>query len=206
MPAQSAPQSAPAIVAKSTWSSGFIPSNEEPIQTASTAPAMYWPVPPMLKRPQRKANATARPVRISVVVAIRVCCMLSAAEAALVAGHPGEEPVEARPVEDGPVGRQRVLPRRDEDDEAADEECEHGGEHGRDQRRRPSARRRSGRGRDCLTSGDAGGVGTGRPGRADRSCSLTPPPPARGRRRSSRRRAPPPSRPAGTRRRSRPRT
>jgi hypothetical protein len=28
------------------------------------APTMYWPWPPMLNRPQRKANATARPVRI----------------------------------------------------------------------------------------------------------------------------------------------
>ena len=79
MPAQSAPQSAPAIVAKRMWRSGFIPAKEEPIQTASTAPAMYWPVPPMLKSPHRKANATARPVRISVVVAIKVCCMFSAA-------------------------------------------------------------------------------------------------------------------------------
>ena len=45
-----------------------MPLNDEPIQTASTAPTMYWPWPPMLKRPQRNANATARPVRISVVV------------------------------------------------------------------------------------------------------------------------------------------
>ena len=54
-------------------------ANDEPIQTASTAPTMYWPWPPMLNRPQRNANATARPVRIRVVVRIRVCCMLSAA-------------------------------------------------------------------------------------------------------------------------------
>ena len=56
-----------------------MPLNDEPIQTASTAPTMYWPWPPMLKRPQRNANATARPVRISVVVRISVCCRLLAA-------------------------------------------------------------------------------------------------------------------------------
>ena len=40
---------------------------------------MYWPLPPMLKSPARKANATARPVRISGVVMISVCWRLSAA-------------------------------------------------------------------------------------------------------------------------------
>ena len=38
IPAQSAPQSAPATAAKRTWRNGFRPSNEEPIQTARTAP------------------------------------------------------------------------------------------------------------------------------------------------------------------------
>ena len=42
-----------------------------------------------------------------------------------------EEPVQARPVEDRPVGRERVLVRRDQDDQAADEE----GEDGREERR-----------------------------------------------------------------------
>ena len=40
---------------------------------------MYWPWPPMLNRPQRNANATARPVRISGVVMISVCWSFSAA-------------------------------------------------------------------------------------------------------------------------------
>ena len=40
---------------------------------------MYWPCPPMLNSPQRKAKATARPVRISGVVMISVCCRFSAA-------------------------------------------------------------------------------------------------------------------------------
>jgi hypothetical protein len=39
-----------------------------PIATARIAPRKNWPCPPMLKSPQRKAKATARPVRISVVV------------------------------------------------------------------------------------------------------------------------------------------
>ena len=40
---------------------------------------VHWPWPPMLNRPQRKANATARPVKISVVVRRSVCCRLKAA-------------------------------------------------------------------------------------------------------------------------------
>ena len=110
MPAQSAPQSAPTTIASRMWRSGFIPSKDEPIQTAMTAPAMYWPVPPMLKRPHRKANATARPVRISVVVAIRVCCML---QRPLTRSSPvthGKNQLKPGPVEDGAIGRQRVLP------------------------------------------------------------------------------------------------
>ena len=54
-------------------------SKDEPIQTARIEPMMYWPWPPMLNRPQRNANATARPVRISGVVWISVCWRLSAA-------------------------------------------------------------------------------------------------------------------------------
>jgi hypothetical protein len=33
--------------------------------TAAIEPARYWPWPPMLNRPHRNANATARPVRTS---------------------------------------------------------------------------------------------------------------------------------------------
>jgi hypothetical protein len=39
----------------------------------------YWPLPPMLNRPQRNANATASPTRISVVVRMSVCWRFSAA-------------------------------------------------------------------------------------------------------------------------------
>ena len=51
-------------------------------------PTRYWPWPPMLNRPQRNANATARPVRISGVVRISVCWRFSAASVAVVAGRP----------------------------------------------------------------------------------------------------------------------
>ena len=57
---------------------------------------MYWPWPPMLNRPQRNANATARPVRISGVVTISVCCRFSAAivrSSALIHGKNQFRPV-----------------------------------------------------------------------------------------------------------------
>ncbi len=43
----------------------------------------YWPWPPMLNIPQRKANATASPVRISVVVCRSVWLRLYAAVSAV---------------------------------------------------------------------------------------------------------------------------
>ena len=47
----------------------------------------YWPWPPMLNIPQRNANATARPQRISVVVCRSVCVRLYAAvDATFVVG------------------------------------------------------------------------------------------------------------------------
>jgi hypothetical protein len=54
-------------------------ANDEPTQTATTAPTMNWPLPPMLKRPALNANATARPVRISGVVMSSVCWRFDAA-------------------------------------------------------------------------------------------------------------------------------
>jgi hypothetical protein len=47
-----------------------------PTQLATKSPMKYWPCPPMLNSPQRKANATASPVRISVVVCRSVCVRL----------------------------------------------------------------------------------------------------------------------------------
>ena len=173
---------------------GSCPLNDEPIQTAKTAPTMYWPWPPMLNRPQRNANATARPVRISVVVMISVCCRLQRRGHALVARDPREEPVEPGAVEDRPVGRERVLARRDEHDEAADEEREQRRQHRREQAPRllrdvvaPEER--------LLDLGPeprrVGGRALGRRARSSRRRSLTPPPRVRGRRRSSRCRAAP---------------
>ena len=57
------------------------PDNDEPTQTATIAPIVYWPWPPMLNSPARKAKATARPTRMSAVVWMSVCCSASAAAA-----------------------------------------------------------------------------------------------------------------------------
>ena len=70
---------------------------------------MYWPWPPMLNRPQRKANATARPVRISGVAIRSVCWRLLRPRRAVVARDPREQPVQAGAVEDRLVGRERVV-------------------------------------------------------------------------------------------------
>ena len=74
MPASKAPANAAMTIARMTCSAAGSPLSDDPIHTAATAPAMYWPCPPMLNRPHRKANATASPVRMSAVVAIAVCC------------------------------------------------------------------------------------------------------------------------------------
>ena len=79
MPAHSAPASAPSTSARTMWTTPGRPSRDEPIQTPTNDPIRYWPFPPMLKRPQRNANATARPVRISVVVRTSVVWRLNAA-------------------------------------------------------------------------------------------------------------------------------
>ena len=54
-------------------------TNDAPTQVETRAPTMYWPWPPMLKRPHLKAKETASPVRISVAVRISVCWRLKAA-------------------------------------------------------------------------------------------------------------------------------
>ena len=61
------------------WAGPARPAHDEPTQTETIAPMIHWPWPPMLNSPQRKANATASPVSISVVVMSRVCCRLKAA-------------------------------------------------------------------------------------------------------------------------------
>ena len=49
------------------------PAKLTPSQLATMSPMKYWPWPPMLNMPQRKAKATASPQRISVVVCSSVC-------------------------------------------------------------------------------------------------------------------------------------
>ncbi len=134
MPAQAAPASVASTIAMAMWAGPARSAHDEPTQTETIAPMVHWPWPPMLNRPQRKANATARPVKISVVVRRSVCCRLKAAAVALAAGHPGEEPVEAGPVEDALVRRQRVVAGR-QHHHSADQE----GQDRRDDRRDDAA-------------------------------------------------------------------
>ena len=65
IPAHAAPAIIATTIATTTWTNGFSPDMDEPIQTAKNEPTRYCPWPPMLNMPQRKANATARPVRIN---------------------------------------------------------------------------------------------------------------------------------------------
>ena len=79
IPAQAAPASAARAIATTMCSLPPRPAHEEPTQTDTIAPTMYWPWPPMLNMPQRNANATARPVNTSGVAISSVCCKLKAA-------------------------------------------------------------------------------------------------------------------------------
>ena len=85
----------------------------------------------MLNMPQRNANATASPVRISVVVCSSVCDRLYA-DVFDDARRRVEHPVQPGAVEDVAVGEQRVVAGR-EHDEAADEEREQRRQHRHDQ-------------------------------------------------------------------------
>ena len=119
---------------------------------------------------------------------ISVCCRLSAASRAVLAGGPREEPLEPGAPPDRLVGRDRVLA-GEQHDEAADQE----GQQRRDQRDDHAAAAHVGRQprRRRLRPCDASSSLT------RRSCRRP--------RRSSRCRAPPRRRRAGTRPRSRPR-
>jgi hypothetical protein len=79
MPAHSAPAAQPPRIASTMCRKPGMSANEEPIHTAASEPMMNCPWPPMLNSPQRNANATASPVRISGVVLTSVCCRLSEA-------------------------------------------------------------------------------------------------------------------------------
>ena len=99
-----------------------MPAKSTPSQLATMSPMRYWPWPPMLNMPQRNANATASPQRISVVVCSRVCDRLYAdVFTTFVVGWK----IQFRPgaVEDVAIREERVVPGR-ENDEAAHEECD----------------------------------------------------------------------------------
>src|SRR5947208_469261 len=59
--AQQAPASAARTIASRTCHTCGAPGSAAPTQFATIRPIRYWPWPPMLKSPQRKAKATARP-------------------------------------------------------------------------------------------------------------------------------------------------
>ena len=100
IPAYAAAASVPPTIAIRMCGSGAHARAETtPSQLATSSPTKYWPWPPMLNIPQRKANATARPVRMSVVVASSVCERLYAATFVQVRRRMGE-PVEPGAVED----------------------------------------------------------------------------------------------------------
>ena len=125
MPAQTAPAKIAAPIPSSTCGSVAMPGKLMPTQFATYRPTKYWPWPPMLNMPQRNANATARPVRMSVVVCSSVCerlydALLDRARRRM------EDPVEAGAVEDVAVREQRVVAGGEHDQPAEQE---------RDQRR-----------------------------------------------------------------------
>ena len=183
IPAQTAPASVATTIARRMCERRrSARRSDEPTQTAMSAPTKYWPWPPMLNIPQRNANATARPVRISGVVMISVCWRLSAAVARSRPGHPREEPVEAGAVEDRAVGGERVVAGR-EHDEAADREREERGEERDDEAARragraPSAPRGSApcRRRRLRRAPSGCSGGSAAAGRRSRAPPLRPPP------------------------------
>ena len=78
MPAHRPPTIAAATMATVTCRNPGSESSDVPIQTAAIVPTMYCPCPPMLNSPQRKAKATASPVRTSTVNWMSVCWRLIA--------------------------------------------------------------------------------------------------------------------------------
>ena len=76
MAAQIAPQAEATTIASKMCGPRARCGKLVPIQIPVITPIRYWPWPPMLNRPQRNANATASPVKISVVVWRSVWVML----------------------------------------------------------------------------------------------------------------------------------
>ncbi|MCZ7587743.1 MAG: hypothetical protein M5U27_02530 [Gaiella sp.] len=140
IPPSSPPISVPITSTRITCRYGFMPSKDEPTQTARIAPARYCPWPPMLNSPQRNANATASPTRISVVVWMSVCWRLNAA---VESGSHGiwKNQLSPEPSKIARYVSSGFFPRRDEHDEAAHHERD---QHRQERREQP--RRHAGRG------------------------------------------------------------
>ena len=114
-------------------------------ETATIEPARYWPWPPMLKRPQRNANATARPDEHERVQRSSVCWRFAAADDAMSSVFQGNQtwalvngqadvvaPDVEEPVEAGApkialyvLSVSATLPVVSEHDDAADQKGQH---------------------------------------------------------------------------------
>ena len=82
IPAIAAPASMPAstvAMMRSQPGRSTAFGNSVATRTATIDPARYWPWAPMLKRPQRKAKATASPVSTSATQRMSVCWRFAAA-------------------------------------------------------------------------------------------------------------------------------
>ena len=64
IPAQIAPASIPAAIARIAWSGQGTPVTAKPTQAAARAPTESCPSAPMLNRPALKARATAIPAKM----------------------------------------------------------------------------------------------------------------------------------------------
>ena len=72
-------------------------------------PTQYWPWPPMLKRPQRNANATASAAENQRRRGPERLLEVAPRRSRVLSRQPLIRPVEARSFEDRPVGRDRVV-------------------------------------------------------------------------------------------------
>ena len=95
---QRAAGDAASTIARTTCSGRACRRSDEPTQQPRrSSPTRYWPWPPMLNRPQRNANATARPVRISGVVSDQRLLQVDRGDRAVVAASStGRQPVRGR--------------------------------------------------------------------------------------------------------------
>ena len=116
MPASAAPASiAPRIETMISSRPGRLTTfgSSVAISTAAIEPERYWPLPPMLKRPQRNANATARPVSTSAVQSSSVCSRFDAAcdvMSSVFHGNQTRASVNGTPIEWLPTSKNQFSP------------------------------------------------------------------------------------------------